>query len=156
MKTLQYSTYVTKKNDKYIVYSPELSIFTPNNSLQKAYEGFNLQKNSHAKFLIENELYSNVIKKENKSFLSSECQSLVKKTSALCISIFVLFLITLFSFNTFFNQVIDHELLRMENRIKNTLNPSQNKKEERFIRFQKKIKNLKPYLQETKELIIDH
>ena len=64
-------------------------------------KGFNLQKNSHAKFLIENELYSNVIKKENKSFLSSECQSLVKKTSALCISIFVLFLITLFSFNTF-------------------------------------------------------
>ncbi len=126
---------VKKVNDLFICHVPSLSLIIKDKDLDVAIR----QANSK----ISNNLSS------NQSFdLTSFIRDRFKKFSV-AITVSTLLAIVTYSLLV---QIIDHRYLRFERKTIEALNPTPEKQQERIIRFEKKLDELKPYINILKRL----
>ena len=151
MKELEYSIFTSELNGIFTVYSPELSISFQNVSVDKCHHQV-LEVIEKKKALFK-EVNTTLKERTLHSTKKTDIKPFIKKWGGFFISLQFIIIFSLISLNVLFTQIFNHRYLRLERKVLETLSPTKIKQEKRMRRFKKKIKDLGPYVKETKQFL---
>lgn len=147
-KTFEVS--IVKKEGQFFGYIKELGITHKASTLQAVYDGVNEKKESYINDIIEMEIEDLIM---GDAFKLPKMNNLWTNFLLKTLLFTIIFVgpISL-SLNSFANKMT-YQFDRIDHRLEEALNPSEEKSKERLDRFQATLEKLKPYLLEIKKAL---